>query len=97
MPVAALKLPVMPFWLVKPSTSSPVTKLAVICTVAPARLVLSTSRHRQRRRRSRVRRLVLGVGQRCRRRRHDRRVVDRGVTVMVRVAGARLAVPSLAT
>ena len=33
----------MPFWLVKPSTSWPDTKLPVIDTVAPARLVLSTS------------------------------------------------------
>ena len=42
-PVAALKLPVIPFWFVKPSTSSPLTKFALIDTVALARLALSTS------------------------------------------------------
>ena len=42
-PVVALKLPLMPFWVVKPSTSSPVTKLALIETAALARLILSAS------------------------------------------------------
>ncbi len=35
--------PVMPFWALKPKTSSLPTKLPVICTVAPSRLVSSTS------------------------------------------------------
>ena len=36
-------MPVMPFWLVKPSTSWPLTKLAVIAPSRAARLALSTS------------------------------------------------------
>src|SRR6185503_16918279 len=42
-PVVAFQLPVMPFWLVKARTSSPVTKLPLIETVALDRLVLSAS------------------------------------------------------
>src|SRR5258707_1317589 len=42
-PLKKLKLPVIPFWFVKPSTSSPVTKLAVMLTAALARVGLSAS------------------------------------------------------
>ena len=42
-PVAAVKLPVMPFWFVNASTSSLLSRLLVIWTVALSMFVSSTS------------------------------------------------------
>ena len=74
--MAALKLPVMPFWLVKPSDVLPVTELPLIDTVAPARLVLSASLTVRPASIARRPRCVLGVAQRAAGG-HHRRVVDR--------------------